>query len=171
MAKGEKKAKQLQRRRLRAGRLLAKGVAQAEVARRVEVSRATVCEWNARLEQGGLDALKGRVRGRPAGLDGAMRAELTKALKAGAMAHGYATELWTLQRIGQLIKQRFGLQYSESQVWRILGTVGWSCQRPTGRARERNEQAIRQWKHKRWPALKKTPAAKGAPSSSSTNPD
>jgi len=63
MAKGEKKAKQLQRRRLRAGRLLARGVAQAEVARRVRVSRATVCEWNARLEQGGLDALKRRPRG------------------------------------------------------------------------------------------------------------
>jgi len=43
---------------MRAGRLLLKGVAQAEVARRVGVSRASVCEWNGRLAQGGLDALR-----------------------------------------------------------------------------------------------------------------
>jgi transposase len=41
------------------------------------------------------------------------------------------------------------------QVWRILGQLGWSSQRPTGRATQRDERAIRQWKQKRWPALKK----------------
>jgi len=80
-------------------------------------------------------------------------------------------ELWTLARVGRLIERRFGLKYSASQVWRILSAMHWSCQRPAGRARERNEQAIRQWKHKRWPALKKTPARRGVSSSSSTNRD
>jgi transposase len=103
MAKDEKKMKVLQRRRLRAGRLLLKGVPQAEVARRVGVSRATVCEWNGRLQQDGLPALRRRPRGRPAGLDATMRHELAGALKAGAMAHGFATELWTLARISHLI--------------------------------------------------------------------
>ena len=42
MDKTEREAKTLQRRRLRAGRLLQRGVAQAEVARRVEVTRTTV---------------------------------------------------------------------------------------------------------------------------------
>src|SRR5216683_2093003 len=31
------------------------------------------------------------------------------------------------------------------------------AQRPTGRALERDEDAIRQWKQQRWPALKKSP--------------
>jgi transposase len=171
MAKDEKKTKALQRRRLRAGRLLLKGVPQAEVARCVGVSRATVCEWNARLQRDGLEALRRRPRGRPAGLDAKMRGELAKSLKAGAMAHGFATELWTLSRISRLIKQQFGVKYSEAQVWRILGALGWSCQRPTGRARERDEAAIRQWKEQRWPALRKTPEIKAGPSSSSTSPD
>ncbi|MFZ5654846.1 MAG: winged helix-turn-helix domain-containing protein [Pseudomonadota bacterium] len=35
--------------------------------------------------------------------------------------------------------------------------MGFSCQRPTGRAIQRDEQAIRQWKRCQWPALKKTP--------------
>jgi transposase-like protein len=33
--------------------------------------------------------------------------------------------------------------------------LGWSCQRPTGRAPERDEEKIRRWKQKRWPEIKK----------------
>jgi hypothetical protein len=83
MVKDEKKMKALQRRRLRAGRLLLKGVPQAEVARRVGVSRATVCEWNGRLQQDGLPALRRRPRGRPAGLDATMAARAPKGTESG----------------------------------------------------------------------------------------
>ncbi|MGH8489037.1 MAG: helix-turn-helix domain-containing protein [Gammaproteobacteria bacterium] len=55
-----------------------------------------------------------------------------------------------------LIKGLFGRRYSESQVWRILRGMGFTPQRPTRRALERDEVAIRQWKKKRWPGLKKT---------------
>lgn len=171
MRKSQKKSKELQRRRLRAARLLSRGVAQAEVARRVGVSRTTVSTWNERLEQGGSEALRARPRGRPAGLDTAQRRELMKTLTAGALAEGFATELWTLSRVGTLIERRFGRGYSESQVWRILVSLGFSCQRPSSQALERNEAAIRRWKRVRWPALKKTPQNKAAPSSSSTSRD
>jgi hypothetical protein len=33
--------------------------------------------------------------------------------------------------------------------------LGFSCQRPERRAIERNEEAVRQWKRTKWPALKK----------------
>jgi transposase len=169
MSKVERKAKALQRRRLRAGRLLQRGVAQAEVARRLAVSRTTVSDWNSQLEAGGLEALKRRPRGRPSGLDASQRRELLQLLTAGALAAGFATELWTLRRVGQLIERRFARSYSESQVWRILIALGFSCQRPAGRALERNEAAIRRWKQTRWPALKKTLPNKAASSSSSTS--
>ena len=58
MRKSEMESKLLQRRRFRAGRLLERGVAQAEVARRVGVTRTTVSQWNAQLKAGGLDALR-----------------------------------------------------------------------------------------------------------------
>jgi transposase len=164
------KARQLQRRRLRAGRLLASGVAQAEVARRVGVSRTTVSTWNRALEAHGLEGLRARPRGRPSGLTDAQRGELFEALLAGALAAGFPTELWTLSRVGALIARRFGRRYSESQVWRILMALGFSCQRPDSRALERNERAIRRWKRERWPALKKTPRNKAASSSSSMSP-
>ena len=84
------------------------------------------------------------------------RGELIKALKAGALAAGFPTELWTLPRIGALIKERFDVELSEPSVWRVLQQLGWSVQRPTGQARQRDERAIRTWKEKRWPNLKKS---------------
>lgn len=74
------------------------------------------------------------------------------ALVGGALAEGFPTDLWTLPRVGTLIARRFGRTNSESQVWRILVKLGFSCQRPSSRALERNGPAIQ-----RWPAFKKTP--------------
>jgi transposase len=171
MGKLERETQLLQRRRLRAGRLLQRGVAQAEVARRVGVTRTTVSQWNAQLEAGGMEALKSRPRGRPSGLAEAQRRELMSALTRGALAEGFPTDLWTLPRVGQLIERGFGRSYSESQVWRILVSLGFSCQRPSGRALERDEAAIKRWKQTRWPALKKTLQNKDGSSSSSTSRD
>src|ERR1039457_7250281 len=115
MSKTERESELLQPRRLRAGRLLQRGVAQAEVRRRVIVTRTTVSEGNGQLQAGGLEALKRRPRGRPSGLDDAQRRELMQALKLGALAEGFATDLWTLPRVGQLIERRFGGSYRERE--------------------------------------------------------
>jgi transposase len=98
-------------------------------------------------------------RGRPRQLSDAQLEELAKILKAGAIAAGYANELWTLPRIGALIEARFGVSLANTSVWRTLRLMGWSVQRPTGQARRRNEPAIATWKHTRWPAPKKSRAA------------
>ena len=151
------KQKELEKRRLRAGRLLLKGVPQIEVAERFGVAKSSVSGWAKRLRSGGLEALRSEGSlGRPAGLAAAQRAELVRALKQGALAHGFATALWTLPRVGRLIESKFGLRYSEPHVWQILRSLGFSSQRPSKRALERDEQAIEHWKRKRWPALKKT---------------
>ena len=104
-------------------------------------------------------------------MNAAERAKLGKLLIAGAVVNGFPTELWTLARIAKLIKREFGHPFSTVHVWRIIRGLGFSNQRPTGRAVQRDEAAIVEWKTKRWPALKKAPDAKGEPSSSSTNRD
>ena len=109
--------KALQRRRLRAARLLEKGVPQAEVARRLEVSRQSVSTWAKKLETEGCEALKAKPLGRPGSFTNAERRELTRLLKRGAVAAGFPTELWTLPRVKTLIANRFGLQYNEVHVW------------------------------------------------------
>ena len=50
-------------RRLRAAELLAQGRSQAEVAETVGVSRESVRRWQARLDQGGVAALRRRRSG------------------------------------------------------------------------------------------------------------
>ena len=57
-----------------------------------------------------------------------------------------------------LIAEQCGVRYHAAHVWRILRQLGWSCQRPTGRALERDEEAIRYWKKVAWPRIKKKPA-------------
>lgn len=161
--------KALQRRRFRALRLLSKGVSQAEVARQLGVSRQSVSHWARVWAEEGEAALKASPVGRPAELDAEQRRELIKILKRGAVVSGFPTELWTLPRIREVIAEQFGRRYNEAHVSRILKGLGFSCQRPTGRAAQRDEAAIRQWKRKRWPELKKTPKNAGKPSSSSTS--
>jgi transposase len=159
----------LERRRLEAARLLKQGLNEAEVARRVGVHRQSVNRWAAQLAAGGRQALRRASRtGRPPKLTAADRRCIEAGLKRGPEALGYRTSLWTAWRVADLIERECGVAYSTVQAWRILRAVGWTPQRPTGRALERNEAAIEHWKHVRWPALKKTPPAKGKRSSSST---
>ncbi len=49
----------------------------------------------------------------------------------------------------------FGVKYHPDHVGRLLGQIGWSCQRPTTRAIQRDEKAIWRWKQETWPRLKK----------------
>lgn len=149
--------KELERRRRGGARLLAAGESQAEVARQVGVSRQTVMRWDRARQEGGTEALRRAAHfGRPERLSAAQRDELVRLLKQGALAAGFPTELWTLPRIAQLIEAKFAVPLVPSSVWRLLGRLGWSVQRPTGQARERDERAIRTWKARRWPELKKS---------------
>jgi transposase len=160
--------KALEQRRRRGMRMLARGVAQAAVARTLEVSRQTVSNW-ARARADAAQAWRRKPLGRPGGLSAAERTRLSKLLVAGAVSCGFPTELWTLARVGALLEVEFGRVYGTTQVWRLLRGLGFSNQRPTGRAIQRDEPAILAWNKQRWPALKKSAAARVAPSSSSTN--
>ena len=53
-----------------------------------------------------------------------------------------------------LIKKLTGARYHPGHVWRLMGALGFSCQRPERRAVERDEPAIRHWKRVRWPEIK-----------------
>ena len=164
--------KTLEQRRLRAARLLQQGVHQSEVARRVGVHRQSVSRWARQLEEAGRAGLKrARRAGRKPKLTTTDLKRLEQGLKRGPEALGYATSLWTSQRVAHLIEQECGVRYTTTHVWRLLKQLGWSCQRPVGRALERDEEAIRRWKKRRWPELKKTPLGKTKPSSLSTKAD
>ncbi len=148
----------LEQRRLEAARLLRRGVSQAEVARRLDVHRQTVFRWAKALSESGRSALKKAGRaGRKPRLGAMDLRRLERILKRGPQALGYDTELWSSWLVAEVIQEEFGVEYHPGHAWRILRQLGWSVQRPTGRALERDEEAIRQWKRRRWPVVKKTP--------------
>jgi len=159
----------LEKRRLTAAKLLDKGLNQSDVARRVKVVRQTVARWAMALAVGGVAALKKAGRaGRKPRLTAEQRERLVRLLLAGPESLGYETPLWTCPRVAHLIESEFDVRYHAGHVWKLLVSLGWSPQRPTGRARERNEAAIREWRQQRWPAIKKKPAKRAARLSSST---
>ncbi|MHB1239633.1 MAG: winged helix-turn-helix domain-containing protein [Gammaproteobacteria bacterium] len=130
------------KRRVRAGRLLLKGKTPPEVARSVGAPRQTVYRWLGVLQEHGIEGLREMSKGgRPALMSTEQLDELRERLLAGPIASGYGTDLWTRTRVRLLIEQRFGITYSDVHVWRILGAMGFSGQKPERRAIERNKEA------------------------------
>lgn len=146
----------LRERRERAAKYFRDGLPQAEVARRCGVSRTTAMRWHRAWIKRGKKDLAPLQRGRPNRLTKAMLERIEKALLQGAPAHGFNSELWTLERVAQVIERVAGVHYHPGHVWRVLRELGWSLQKPTTRARERDEREIARWKKTVWPRLKKT---------------
>lgn len=152
---------QLEQRRLRAVCLFDRGLWPAEVARRIGVHRQSTSRWYRAWQRDGRHALRKAGRaGRKPRLSTTQGQTLETMLKEGPQSHGFATALWTSQRVAKLIEQRLGVHYHPDHVYRILQRLGWSCQRPARRARQRDEAAIRRWKKVTWPALKKSVPAR-----------
>lgn len=137
------------------------GSTQAEVARKLRVSRQAANLWYKAWRRGGRAALKAAGRaGRKPRLTEAQKARLEQALLRGARAWGFGTELWTLGRVSELIRRLTGHRFSLAQTWRLLGQMGWSRQRPARRAKERDQAAIARWVKVQWP---RTPRMRGKP--------
>ncbi len=136
--------------------MLDQGRSQAQVARELGVTPSAVCQWAKTRRQRGDPALESKPHnGRPPKLTARQLARLEKYLRRGPTKHGYATELWTLSRVAEVIEKHFGVTYDPSGVWHVLRRMGWSAQKPERRARERDEQAIAAWRKKDWPRIKK----------------
>ena len=162
----------LEKRRFQALKLLERGLNQSEVARRVKVARQTVSRWvQQHREHGGRGLVQAGRAGRKPRLSPEQKQRLIQLLVQGPQALGYETPLWSCPRVAALVEEEFGVSYHQGHIWKLLVSLGWSCQRPAGRAMQRNEEQIRAWKKQRWPAIKKKPARKGARSSSSTKAD
>lgn len=154
---------ELEKRRMKATKLFERGVTPAEAARKLAVHRQSTSRWRREWLAGGNDALRSKgAIGRKCELSPAQLEELATVIEAGAVAAGMTTEVWTLARLARLIRTRYGVAYHPGHIWHLLGSMGFSCQQPTRRAIERDEEKIRHWKRYKWPALKKKPAAKGA---------
>jgi transposase len=145
-------------RRLRAWELKQQGWNQREIARALGVTEGAVSQWIKRGREGGVEALRKRTSpGAPSRLSEEQRTQLKELLAQGAPAHGFRGEVWTCQRVVEVLRKEFGVVYHPAHVSRLVRRLGLSLQKPQRRANQRDEEAIERWKQERWPELKKGP--------------
>jgi len=143
-------------RRLRAWELKAQGWKQQQIADALGVTKGAVSQWMKRGREGGVEGLKRRIAtGAPPRLSEKQQAKLPKLLTPGAPAHGFRGDVWTCERVAQVIRKEFGVLYHPAHVSRLLKKLRLSLQKPERRANQRDEEVIKRWKEERWPLLKK----------------
>ena len=81
--------------------------------------------------------------------------ELATLLDAGPAVHGWdEDQCWTLARITEVVRRRFGVDYTLAGMDLLLHRIGWSVQVPARRAAERDEARIAAWREETWPVIK-----------------
>ncbi len=85
----------------------------------------------------------------------AQKKALTKMILKSPAVYGYTTQLWTLDRITACVRQELKVSYRPRSLSHMLHMLGFSCQKPMSRVKERNEKKIAEWKRTIWPAMLK----------------
>lgn len=160
-----KKAELELRRRL-AVALRRRGLSIREVAEQIGCAPASVSRWDQAFRRYGPAGLDPKPQGgsRPR-LSNKQRRALVRIMKRGARAAGFPTELWTLRRVKHVIEREFNVTYHIGHVWRVLHDLGFSAQKPARRAREQDEEAVRNFREREWRAIKKKRGGRKGPSS------
>jgi transposase len=115
-----------------------------------------VSQWKTSYEAGGEAGLRSKKHpGAKPKLSPEERQQLPSLLLAGPPSHGFSTDLWTLERVAQVIERKFDVAYHPAHVWKILQGLGWSAQKPERRARERDDAAVAEWRRSTWSNIKK----------------
>lgn len=146
----------LEKRRKRAILMLKTGKKMLAVAHRIGANVSSISRWYRRYQQEGEKGLACLpAPGRPTKLSQVQKEQLLSILVESPLALGYSTDLWTLKRVSQVIRNQFGIQYHRCHIWKLLNGMGLSCQKPERRALQRDEKTIQNWKRYRWPHIKK----------------
>jgi transposase len=155
-------ASALELRRRQAVQAVQAGDKVKDVARILGVGQRSIYRWLQLAEK--PDGLVAKPHPGPATrLSPQQQQELEQMLRQGAKAHGWSNELWSTQRIADLIRRHFGISLHHDHVGRFLRTrLKWSPQKPRRRARERDENAIAQWKRDTFPAILEAAGERGA---------
>jgi transposase len=144
---------------------VSEGYSTQEVADFLGVDPSTVRRWLAAYRDRGDAGLVVRpVSGRPSKLIPTQEKIALRWLTESPTHHGFETELWTAARLGQLIREEFGVGLNPRYLSTWVRDRGFTPQKPQRVARERDPKAIAAWLESDWPRVKKKPGSK-APTS------
>jgi transposase len=131
------------------------GWKQRDIATALGVTKGAVSQWLAAERADGREALLAHPRPGPRPKLAPEKVRLIPDfLWHGPEAYGFPGEVWTCDRVAEVLWEEFDVSYSRSQVSRILKRLGWTPQIPIIRAIQRDEEAIERWRLESWPALK-----------------
>jgi transposase len=158
--------------RMAAADLIEAGASDREVAKRFRVTRMSANRWRRALTAGGRAALVSKgPGGGPCKLSPVQVRGLVAVLEAGPAAWGWdEDQCWTLARIAEVVRRRFGVEYTPAGLDLLLHRAGWSVQVPARQAAERDEAAIAAWKEVTWPVIKRRRRTWAPGSASKTSP-
>jgi transposase len=141
--------------RLAAAEWIEEGASDREVAARFRVTRMSTNRWRRAQAARGRPALASKgPGGARCKLSRAQLDELAALLDAGPAVWGWADQCWTLPRIAEVVRTRFGVDYTLAGLDLLLHRLGWSVQVPARHAAERNEERITVWREATWPEIK-----------------
>jgi transposase len=126
--------------RLQALLLVKNGLSPAKVAEDFSVHRSTVHRWIKRAEKEGLFSLKCKPgRGIKSFLTAEQLSELRKAFSEPIPTDDGYSRGWQTKDAIQLVKEKFGISYSESRMRQIIKDLGFSKITCRPRSKRRNE--------------------------------
>ncbi len=112
-------------RRRSAARMLLAGQSADEVSQALNIGLKTIKGYKALVDKKGLDALDELTApGHPSTLDSKALKRLKAALEKGPLAHGFESELWRNRDVQTLIRRKFGIDYSNGYVRKLVAKVG-----------------------------------------------
>ncbi len=141
--------------RVRAVLAVERGQPPGQVAAAYGVNRTTLFRWLRRFTTEGACGLGRRPgSGRPR-LLAAFDLEALNAIVLEPASHfGFETDLWTVGRLRQVIREHYGVTVSPDTVWRRWRDAGFTYQKPERRYFEVNEEARQAWLQNEAPQIR-----------------
>jgi transposase len=120
-----------------------RGESPSVIARILGVGRTSLYRWLAMAKRA-PEALAAKPHPGPrARLTAQQITELEELLLKGARAHGWPNDLWSAQRVAEVIRRHFGVGYHTEHVRKIIRRrLRWSSQKPQKKAKQRNDEKI-----------------------------
>ena len=134
-----------------------------DVAAILQISGETIRQWVRDFLAGGLDSIKPKLKtGRPPKLTKKQRKTLYDAIASGPQACGFSGGCWRTPMIQELIVKKFGVYFNVHYLSEYLKNLGFSFQRATFIATQRDAEARTTWISQTWTEIFKLQEEKGA---------
>lgn len=148
-------------------RLLKAGKTGKEIAELLDVSEGHVSGVKKAYNEGGIEAIKPKTRGRRVGDKRTLTPEQEKEIQRIIVDKTpeqlrFKECMWTRSNIRDLIKQKYRIEMPLSTLGYYLERWGFSVQRPTKRAYKQDEEQVKSWVEMEFPGITERAKAENA---------